>query len=91
MPGKGGAWFFFSLLGKWASLAAVVVSNLGQASYLGWSNENHQYLDVMLENLSLYGVYCYVRIDIPEIFKHYFNVSGFVLWKEVTSISLSSV
>lgn len=47
---------FFLFLGKWASLAAVVVSNLGQASYLGWSNENHQYLDVMLK--TFFMVFC---------------------------------
>ncbi len=42
------AFFPFSPVVKWALQAAVGVSNLGQASYLGWSNENHQYLDVML-------------------------------------------
>jgi len=45
---KVGLVFFFPL-GKRASLAAVGASNLGQASYLGWCNENHKYLDVMLE------------------------------------------
>lgn len=63
--------FFFSPLGKWASLAAVGVSNLGQASYMGWCNENHQYLDVMLE--SFFTVFCsqmvyvVVRLVIQEV------------------------
>lgn len=46
----------FSPVVKWALQAAVGVSNLGQASYLGWSNENHQYLDVMLK--TFFMVFC---------------------------------
>lgn len=67
----GVCFFFFSLLGKWASLAAVGVSNLGQASYLGWCNENHQCLDVMLE--TFFTVFCsqmvyvVIRLVIQEV------------------------
>lgn len=69
---KVGLVFFFPL-GKWASLAAVGVSNLGQASYLGWCNENHQYLDVMLETFFMLfcsqRAYVVIRLVIQCVFQ----------------------
>lgn len=53
----GLVFFFFTLLGKW-------VSNLVQASYLGWSNENHQYLDVMLETFCPWMVFIVMLVYI---------------------------
>lgn len=63
----------FFPLGKWASLAAVGGSNLGQASYLGWCNENHQYLDVMLETFFMFfcsqRAYVVIRLVIHCVFQ----------------------